>query len=386
MKSLIQRFCVVMLGIALSLPAQAAVCPPFAENIVLSGIATTEAALKAAQEFLFKELSKQMESFDKLQLSATKVLTAQVATAAKAQINANVALKQGELTAMAHLESVKMQTKIFQDFSPQTGQGVDPCGQLVAQTNVTLANGHSAAMAADAISHVSAAPGRYGSIEGFYNKMFSQRRTLYATEDESKLGFGVANKATVTLSNGVKFPLAGADSNAAVLFADSADPRIQAAKTAYLDHMGGPPDLPLTAELASLPTGKEYLALKARKDATMSIALHSIAIVGADNSPNPETGKSKSQSYRELVDLYYGRGAKERWQAWAGQSQRGLMVDQLKIDGAILAVEADKYQQAQRIEGLLGALLALEAQREYKGALNGAAQAIESARTRPAVR
>lgn len=375
-----------ILGVALSTSASAGVCPPFAETIVIGAVAATETALKQLQEFLFKNLSTQMESFDKMQIAATKTLTSQVATAAKAQINANVALKQGEVTAMAHLESVKMQTKVFQDFSLQTGQGVDPCGQLAAQTNVTVASGQAAAMAADAISHVSAAPGRYGSPEGFYNKMFTQRRLMYATEDEAKLGFGVANNATVLLGNGTRFSLAGADTNAAVLFADSADPRIKAAKDAYLEHMAGAPDVPLTAELAALPAGKEYLALKGRKDATMSVALHSIAMVGAENTPNAEIGKSKMQALRDMVGQYYGREAKDRWQGWASQSQRGLMVDQVKIDAAMLAVEADSYQQSQRIEALLGSLLALEAQREYKGALNGAAQSIEGARARSNVR
>lgn len=365
--------------------ANAGVCPPFAENIVISSIASTEAALKALQEMLFKNLSTQMESFDKLQIAATKTLTSQVATAAKAQINANIALKQGEMTALSHLETVKQQTKIYQDYSPNTGQGVDPCGQLAAQTNVTLASGQAAAMAADAVSHVSAAPGRYGSPEGFYNMMAAQRR-MYATEDEAKLGIGPANNAAVVLANGARFSLAGADTNAAVLFADSTDPRIKAAKDAYLNHMAGAPDIPLTAEMASLPTGKEYLALKARKDATMSVALNSIAMVGAENTPNAEIGKSKMQALRDLVGQYYGRDAKERWQGWANQSQRGLMVDQLKIDAASLAIDVDQYQQSQRMEALLGSLLALEAQREYRPALNAAAQSIEGARVRPAVR
>ncbi len=377
---------ILILGVSASVSAMANVCPPFAEQIVISSISSTESALKQLQEFLFKSLSSQMEQFDKLQIAATKTLTAQVATGAKAQINANVVLKQGEMAAIAHLETVKQQMKIYQDFSPQTGQGVDPCGQLAAQTAVTVANGQAAAMAADAIAHVSAAPGRYGSSEGFYNKMFQQRRTLYATEDEAKLGFGVANNATVVTSNGSRFSLAGADTNAAVLFADSADPRIRAAKSAYLEHMAGAPDMPLTAEMASLPAGKEYLALKGRKDATMSVALHSIAMVGAENTPNPEVGKSKMQALRDMVGQYYGRDAKERWQGWASQSQRGLMVDQLKIDAATLAVEADQYQQAQRVEALLGSLLALEAQREYKPALNGSVQSLGAAAGRSNIR
>jgi hypothetical protein len=379
------KFATFLLVFSGSFSVNAATCPPFAEEIVISSVAATEAALKQLQEFLFKNLSSQMESFDKLQLAATKTLTSQVATAAKAQINANVALKQGEMTALAHLESVKRQREIFTNHSALTGQGSDPCGQLVAQSNVTLASGQAAAMAADSLSHVAAAPGRYGDPERFFNNMAAQRR-MYLTDDEAKLGFGKANTEAVTSANGARFSLAGADTNAGVLFVDSADPRIKAAKDAYLNHIAGAPDIPLTAEMANSPAGKEYLALKARKDATMSVALNSIAMVGAENTPNPEIGKSKIQALKDMVGKYYGKGAKDTWLDWTSQSQRGLMVDQLKIEAAILAVEVDQYQQSQRMEALLGSLLALEAQREYKPALNAAAQSIDSSKARPGVR
>lgn len=381
-----KRFLAAVFSATFAMSSQAAVCPPFAETIVIGAIAAAETAYKALQTYLFANLTAITTIFGQLQVSAIKVQTAQVATAAKAQINTAIALKKGEMTAIGHLETVKQQLKVYQDYSAQTGQGVDPCAQLSAQINLTLTNGHSSALAADAINHVAAAPGRYGSSEAFYNRMFTQRQTRYATDDDEKLGFGTANRATVKLTNGQTFALAGADTNAAVLFADSPDPRIQAAKAAYLEHMAGAPDQALSPDVASQPTGKQYLALKGRKDATMSIALHSIAKVSGENSPNPEIGKSNAQARRDLVGQYYGNDAKARWLGWASQSQRGLMVDQLKIDAATLSLEADQYQQSQRIEGLLGALLALESQREFGAALAGSAQALSSAKTRTTIR
>jgi hypothetical protein len=349
-------------------------------------VSSSEAAVEAFIQAQFQALSLQMRQFDETQISAIKTLTAQVATAAKAQINANVALKSGEMAAIGQLETSKQQLKIYQEFSAATGQGFDPCSQLTAQTNVTVANGQSAAMAAAAISNLSAAPGRYGNPEGYINKMFNQRRLMFGTLDEAKLGFGVQNTSTVTTSTGAVFPLAGADTNAQVLFADSADPRVLAAKGAYLDHMAGAPDVPLTADMAALPSGKEYLALKGRKDAVMSVALNSLATVSAENTPNGEIGVSKMKALRDLVGQYYGNDAKARWQGWASQNARGLMVDQMKIEAALLSVEADHYQQAQRTEAVLGTLLALEAQREYKPALNAAIQSSENVRSRPAIR
>ena len=372
------------LGLMMAKPAQGA----GEAVIVLPVISAYKAALEVLIQNLFSSMTNVLLGVGNKQVSAIKVMTSQVATSAKAQINANVVLKQGEMAAIGYLETAKIQLKIYQDFSPAFGQGHNPCEQSKTQTDMTMATGQSGASATDMVAHLAAAPGRYGSPEGFVNKMFAQRSAKYLTIDEQKLGFGTANAQSVTLTNGTQFPLAGADTNASVLFADAADQRVKDAKQAYLDHVAGAPDVPIAPNVAALPVGKNYLALKGRKDAVMSVAMNSLATVGAENTPNAETGKSKMQAMRELVDLYYGSGgkAKERWAGWASQSQRGLLVDQLKIDASLLAVKTDQYQQTQRMEAVLGSLLALEAQREYKPALNASMQSIDSVRTAPAVR
>ena len=356
--------------------------------IVLPVIAAYKAALEILIQQLFSSVTSALLGVGRIQVSAIKVLTSQVATAAKAQINANVVLKQGEMAAIGYLETSKLQLKVYQDYSPEFGQGHNPCEQMFVQENVTKSNDKAQILATSMVADLAAAPGRYGSPEGFVNRMFAQRSAKYLTIDEQKLGFGTANAQTVTLVNGLKFPLAGADTNASVLFADATDSRIKDAKQAYLDHVAGAPDVPIAPDVAALPMGKNYLALKGRKDAVMSVAMNSLATIGSENTPNAETGKSKMQAMRDLVDLYYGAGgkAKERWAGWASQSQRGLMVDQLKIDASLLAVEAEQYSQAQRMEAVLGSLLALEARREYKPALNASLQSIDSMRTTPAVR
>lgn len=367
-------------------PARAAVCPPAAETITITAITGTKVVLDKLVQALFDYFAQQLTQFGQHKVTGIKVMTSQVATATKAKINSDVGLSLGHMSAVAHLETVQQQLKVYQDFSPQTGQGVDPCGQLVAQTNVTLATGHAAAMAAEAISHVAAAPGRYGNPDGFNLAMLKRRQAMFATEDEAKLGLGTAQKAEIQTASGGRFSLAGADTNARVLFADSSDPRVLAAREAYLNHMAGAPDLPITAAMAALPAGKEYLALKARKDAAMSTALNSLAVVGAENTPNKELGKSKMQAMRDLVNTYHGPNATQRYAASTGQSVRGMMVDQVKMGAAMLSIEVDQLQQAQRHEALLGTLLALEAQRDYRPALSAATQANEAARARPGVR
>ena len=359
------RFKMHVLALALSvsfaMPARAALCPPMAETAVILSSAAMKAALEMLVNMLFDKFGLQLASFAKMKVTAVKTLTAQVATSAKAKINAEVALVQGEMAAVGALEQTKQQLKVYQQFSALTGQGVDPCAQLTAQTNLTLANGQAVSMAADAISHVMAAPGRYGSPEVFVEQMLRQRQLMYGTEDEAALGLSIGTKAEVTTQSGEVLPMAGADTNARVLFAESDDPLVQRARAAYLNHMAGAPDRAISPAQANSPAGREYLAAKRRKDALMSIGLNSLAMVGAEHSPNGELGgKTKVGTLRDVVGQYYGESAKDRMKGWASQAERGLKVDQVKIAAATLAVEADLLEQARRTEATLAALLALE--------------------------
>ena len=332
-----------------------------------------------------KGLSNTLKIWDQRELSAIKVATSQIATAAKAQINADLVLKQGEMAAIGSMETTKQQLKVYQDFSALTGQGVDPCAQLVAQTNLTNAGGRAVSTAVQSVAQTAAAPGRYGSSENYTYRLLQQRKEMFATEDEAKLGFGTANKTNVETATGAKFALAGADTNAGVLFADSADPRVKAAKDAFINHMGGAPDVAISKEVAMSPAGKEYLLRKGAKDAAMSAALSSLAMVAAENTPDGAKD-SKTQAMRKLVGQYYGKDAAERWKGWASQSTRGVMVDQMKIEAALLALKSEQYQSGQRLEVLLGTMLVEDAKSQFIPGLNMAAQTLENERARPGVR
>lgn len=387
MKKLKTQAVILAFACFTALPARAALCPPFAEAVVIAANTGMKVAIELFVNQLFNILGLQIMEFGKIKVTALKTMTSQVATAAKAQINADIAMTQGEMAAIGSMETTKQQLKVYQDFSALTGQGVNPCQQLATQTQVTLASGQAISLAADAISHLAAAPGRYGNPEMYTDSLVRQRQLLFATQDEATLGLGLGAKSEVTTATGERLPMAGADTNARILFAESSDPLVAKAREAYLNYMAGPPDRPVTKDMASLPAGREYMSLKRRKDAVMSTGLHSLAMVGAEHTPNPELGgKSKMQTMREMVDLYYGEGAVDRWKGWMSQSSRGLMVDQVKMSAAQLAVEADQLAQSQRLEALLGSLLAMEAAREHGAALASSADSLERGRSRAAVR
>ncbi|SFF31555.1 hypothetical protein [Paracidovorax wautersii] len=368
MKKLKSWLLVMSLCLSMAVPARAAVCPPFAESIVISAGAAMKVALDMVVSQLFDAFGLQLANFAKFKVSAVKVLTSQVATVTKAKINAQVALAQGEMGAVAALEQSKQQLAVFQNFSAETGQGVDPCAQLAAQTNLTVADGQTVSLAAELISHVPAAPGRYGDPANYANALLQQRRLMFATEDEEKLGYGIHNKAVVSSASGETIPLAGADTNARILFIDSSDPLVQRARQAYLSYAGGPPDRAITADVAKLPAGKEYMALKKRKDTYIGAGLNSLAMVAAENTPNGELGgRSKMTAMRDVIGLYFGAAAQPRWTGWTVQSERGLLVDQLKMTAARLSLEQGLLDQQGRREALLSLLHSLEIEREQAG-------------------
>ena len=372
-------------AILMSTGSHAGLCPPFNEMAVIAKLGLIESALKVAWTTLFKALSGNLLSYDKRELSAMRVATSQVATVAKAEINAAQTLMAGKMAALGALEQTKQQLDVYQQFSVMTGQGVDPCAQLEAQIGLNDAGRRTNASIQAVLMQAAAAPGRYSSPENYIEKMLKVRQASFLTKDEEALGFGKAATTEVTTATGEKFPLAGADTNAGVLFADSADTRVKAAKEAYINHIGGLPDLPIAKETASLPAGKEYLVAKAQKDAVMSAALSSMATVAATNTP-VDGKQSKTQAMRELVGQYFGKEASQRWKGWSTQSTRGLLVDQLKIDAASLALKAEQYQDGQRQEVLLAATLLADVKAKYGDELETMRRNIDTVRTGSGVR
>ncbi len=324
------------------------------------------AAAQVAMEMLFKQLlsvfTDQLEFFAQFKVMGLKVATTQVATAAKAQINAAQNIDKAEMSALALLESTKQQMKVFQDYSPQTGQGVNPCAQLEAQKAAVAATGFVVAQSAQLMGSVKAAAGRFGDSQTYASQMLKARFSQFATPDEEKLGYGKAAGEIVNEA-GERINLAAADSNASTLFATSNDPRVAQAKQGYLNYLAGSPDAAITKQLATTGAGSQLLDTKNRKDAALSVGLNSIARVSAEYSPNEDVGgKSKMQVLKELTGTYFGQTATAMWQGWASQSERGLQVDAIKMSAATLSIEVDQLEQSQRLETLLGTLLALEAQ------------------------
>ena len=366
------------MSIALAMPmsSHAAVCPPYAEALTILAEQGMKAALDVLIQSLLSSFTSQLQFFASFKVGSIKVATSQVATAARAVINAEQNIEKGQMSAHALLETGRQQLRIFQDYSVQTGQGVDPCRQLNFQRDVLRTTAIAVGRANEMVAAIHAAPGRFGDNLGYVNSMLSSRYANFATPDEEKLGYGKASTKTVTANNGDVIPLAGADTNASILFADSSDPLVAQAKQNYINYIAGSPDAPINRSAASNGAGRQYLNDKARKDATVSVGVNSVAQVAAEYDPTEEmSNTSKMGAMTKVVGMYYGELAKDTWRMWMSQSERGLAVDAIKMSAAHLSFEVDQLKQSQRMEALIGTLLAAETQ-DMKPEVDEAYQAV----------
>ena len=358
--------CALALTLGVSQPAHAYGCPMYDDTTVTNYIAAIEVALKGLLQYIITAAAKMMFSYDKNELASMKVVTAQIATGARAQINAKAQLAKAKVSALGYLTASEEHLRTFQDFSPKTGQGVDPCKQINAQQLVVVADAISRSQASAWARSTYSAPGRFGDPGAYNQTLVGLRMQKYATKDDEALGFGKANTDEVTTATGEKFPLAGADTNARTLFADTDDARVKEAKQTYLANVAGPPELGVPN--LNGQTNRQYYVSKGRKDAVMSAAVHSMAVVAAENTPSKDSGgKSKSQALRDVVDQYYGKEGVERWKSWMGQSERGLMLDSMKMDAAMLAARRDLYKSGSRLELSLGLLVLMESDKFAAG-------------------
>lgn len=346
-----------VLACAAPLPAHA-VCPPYAEAITKAATVAAKAALESFVNQIYTAFTDQIEFFQRMKISSLKVVTSQVSLAAKMQIKAQQSISTAEASALSYLESSKQQLEVFRQFSPQTGQGADPCGQMKRQKAAIAAATYVSGQAAEYLQDIK---NRYGDVDSQAKQLLKQRMEFFASADEQKLNNAPA-ASTVIDNKGNQIELAAADTNAATLFAEAEDERVRVAKKAFISYLSGPPDVPLAKSQLNSNAGRQYLYAKARKDAMLSVGQSSLARVASEYDPNHEIGEqSMMGTLSDVVGTYFGVASAAVHQAWTSQSERGLALDALKMSSAALAVEVNQLEQAQRIEALVAALVAQEA-------------------------
>jgi hypothetical protein len=131
------------------------------------------------------EILKSLLSGEQGKVSATKVASAQVAMAAKAQINADVTLAQGEMYARGLLTSTVEQLETFRRFNGATGQGVQTCDAINQRNDVD-----TIARARDAVTFTQMPNGGRAALspDSYEVHRVVARMDAYCSADEHNLG------------------------------------------------------------------------------------------------------------------------------------------------------------------------------------------------------
>jgi hypothetical protein len=153
--------------------------------------------------------------------------------------------------------------------------------------------------------------------------------------------------------------LPGGDVNGALLFESSAPGSLQQrAQQAYLQHVLGTPDPLIPPAAGQAAAGQQYMLAKNTKDALLSIPAYSLSMVEAANTQSPDMdNRSPNEVLTLRVNQYFGGKEAQRWSnALTSQSERGLMVEAVKMSGLEVWLHYQQNQQNQRLELNLAAL------------------------------
>ena len=98
---------------------------------------------------------------------------------------------------------------------------------------------------------------------------------------------------------------------------------------------------------------------KNRKDSLLSIPAYSLAMIDANNTRSEEfQGKSPNEMMKLRVNQYFGGKEAQQWSSsMAAQTPRGLIVEATKMAGLEVWMRHKQYEQGQRMEANLAALV-----------------------------
>lgn len=313
-----------------------------------------ESAISAGDTLLSTQLTTQSQRL----MSALAVLTKQKALAANQISDSSRASAEVTASGIGAITQGQRVGKARVDFGGEFGQGYSPCKvvatrQIIAARNSDMAQERRARVSKEII----AAPGHYSDpIQG--QRAIADQNKPSCTQDQVDSGLC----ATLGTTPGASF-------TAATLFEPAMEGEpLYAAKVAFVNNLVGAPDGMVPVTSGSSPAAEAYLLAKARKDALTSPALASIKEVQLDYSgvEGGDTGTDLPLAtyFNDEVKRYSGNSPE--YLAWSkvmtAQTERGAMIEMLKIKALDLAIQEKQYRQYERMEAQLASLVAIQVQ------------------------
>lgn len=332
-----------------------------AETWTIRGIAQMTTSVASSISSFGATFGVNMATKFEMLISAIAVATKQEAVSAGVVADATRQSAEQLVNAVRAQRQADQVAEAFISYNPGTGQGHQPC--LVNAKNRTLDGAFDKiGLAARAsVAALDVAPGRMvDSTAAVMGKRLETHRALFCSEAEVKAGICSASQ------------LPGGDTNAALLFESTEAGSLKdKAQIAYIQHVLGTPDQRLTKDAGQSAAGQTFMLAKANKDALLSIPAFSLSMIRAANLQSAELGgKSPNDVLRLRVNQYFGGAEAQAWaKTLTAQSERGLMVEAVKMDGLAVWMRHQRFKQGQRLEANLAAA-ALSAAEEAKAGVN----------------
>ena len=333
----------------------------FVKSLITSETGTVSGAISTFGSSFGKAMTLQFEQI----ISAVAVATKQEALAGNTIGTASTQSGQQLVNAVASQRETAQVTKAYLDYSPQMGQGYDPCGTQAKQQSLDQYFDSLPAATQARMTTFDTNPGHLvASTSQAMQQRLDNHRNNYCTSSEAQAGL-------CTLSQ-----VPGGDTDASLLFQSEPAGSLQdKARDAYIQHVLGAPAAAIPVSEGPTAQGQAYLATVNREQSLLSIPAYSLARIEAENTQSAAYGNQSANDVLTLrVNQYFGGQEAEQWSsALSAQSARGLLVEAAKMGGLEVWVHHQQYEQNQRLEAGLAALLLTEADSSMKGT-TGAAQ------------
>jgi len=297
------------------------------------------------------------------EMSALKVQTKQIAASAEKEVaNMSQSMQALASTVVAQNQAEQAQ-KVMEQYGRATGQGYDPCGEETKSREVTSAYANTSDVVNMVRGSIDAGPGVYKDQKIVLGARVSEHKAKFCTQSEVDAGFcsavGPAPGASLTF--------------ATMMIGSKVGDVNEDAKNAFVNHIFGLPDQPLNPAIAQTPEAQAYVRDKMKRDGIRSIAATSFKSIQSMTHADPAAASSSTnnngyvadQSFvdamKAKVDQYAGGDNYHVWeQTLAVQSERGLLVNLAKMGAFKLYLTSVEYDQYERMEANLAALLAME--------------------------
>lgn len=328
-------------------------CPPVIDSVWQSAMNAAQNTLSQAVAGMETNISLARVENLKLVQSAIRVLAKQIEISGEKQAATEIAVKQAAAIYAVEMSDRKAVLETTMEYNAATGQGFDPCGEQTRSQNIAVALGEASTNMPDRVmGEIDAAPGRLVSNQAdVVAKRLVESKTLYCTADQAKAG--ICSQAG---------SLAGMDVDAGHFFTTYQIGTPEAkAKSALVNNLYGIPHTAPDKSAANSPAANAFFESKRTEDGYRSVSQASMKMLQSWTESRPG-GNSVIGAIAAKIGTYSGGDNYRDWEKKkTSESEHGLLVELAKMRAFELYIRNLEYQQLERQEANIAAVLALRA-------------------------